>query len=431
MNSIIGTRRAGSERFRLYLLISVITLFFPFLSYGQDYKLITGKIGDSSTGKPLPFASVLLLNTTISNITNADGIFTLKIPAALSLADSLEINYLGYKSKIVPLKEFVVKRLKTLYLEPSAINLQGITVRPEDALELFKAAFSRDRIKNNYPQKTCGLTGFYREIIKKGNQYMALNEAVLDISKVSYTAASFDNLAIYKGRGSQNKKVSDTLFLQLQGGPLSSMYLDVAKYNFVGTDLFSAPLYYNFWLGPGIYKDGKNIYTLYFDQKDSVSDVLFRGKLFIESESLAVIRAEFSMNVEDKPGAWKEFVKKKPGNLNIGVEYAKYVVNYKKYGSKWYYDYGRIDLKFNARYKGKWLKNRYTIVSELAVTDIENNAALKIEGQKRIRPRDIITSKVNDFTDENFWENYNIIEPDESIENIINKIIRQLKKRNR
>jgi hypothetical protein len=37
--------------------------------------------------------------------------------------------------------------------------------------------------------------------------------------------------------------------------------------------------------------------------------------------------------------------------------------------------------------------------------------------------------KRQDFTDENFWGSYNIIEPDESIENVISRIIRQLKKR--
>lgn len=260
---------------------------------------------------------------------------------------------------------------------------------------------------------------------------MSLSEAVLDISKASYSAAVNDHVAIYKGRGNQNKKGADTLFLQLQGGPLSAMYLDFAKYDFVGADILAAPQYYNFWLGPSVYKDGKNIYTLHFNQKDTIDDVLFRGKIYIESESLAIIRAEFSMNVENNPLAWKEFVKRKPDNLNLGVERADYVINYKQYGSKWYYDYGRIDLQFNGRYKGKWLGSKYTIVSELAVTDIENNAALKIEGQKRIKPKDILSSKVNDFTDENFWENYNIIEPDESIETIINRIIRQLKRRDR
>ena len=42
--------------------------------------------------------------------------------------------------------------------------------------------------------------------------------------------------------------------------------------------------------------------------------------------------------------------------------------------------------------------------------------------------KDILQKKVADFRDDSFWEDYNIIQPDEKIEKIINKIIRQLKK---
>lgn len=412
-----------------FLLISVIMYFFSAVGYGQEYKLITGKVEDLETKKPLSYASVSLINTTISNITNSDGVFTLKIPLNADNADSLNIRYIGYIGVNVAVTEFEGKKIKHVGLTPSVIALRGVTVRPEDAITLFNLAFLNENIKKNYPQKTCGLTGFYREIIKKGNQYVTLNEAVLDISKASYTDFSNDQLAIYKGRGNQNVKINDTLFLKLQGGPISTMYVDLVKNSFIGTDLLSAPMYYNFWMGPNVYKDGATIYTIQFNQKDSINETLFRGKIFIESESLAIVRAEFSMNVEDNPKAWREFVTKKPDNLKLGVDYANYVINYKKYNNKWYFDYARIDLKFNAKYKGKFLKNKYTIVSELAVTDIKNNIVPKLDTKKRIRPKDVMSSKVNDFTDNNFWENYNIIEPDESIENIISKIIKQLKKR--
>lgn len=413
----------------LLWLVSVVMLSVPFMGYGQDYKLITGKIEDAATGKPLPFASVTLVNSSISNVTNADGIFTLKIPLSIAKADSVHIKYIGYAGKSVHIQDFEGRKIRTVSLTPSVIALHGITVRPEDALILFNSVFSEEKLKQNYPDKNCGLTGFYREIIKKGNQYITLNEAILDISKAAYTGFSSDQVAIYKGRGNQNVRSGDTLFVKLQGGPVSTLYVDLAKYHFVGTDVLSAPMYYNFWLGPSVYKDGINIYTLQFNQKDTATGVLFRGKLFIENESLAIVRAEFSMNVEDHPQAWKEFIKRKPEDVKMDVEYANYVINYKQYGDKWYFDYARLDLRFNAKYKGKLLKNKYTIVSELAVTDINHQAALKLDPRRKIKQKDIMSSKVNDFTDENFWENYNIIEPDESIENIISKIIKQLKKR--
>ena len=106
-----------------------------------------------------------------------------------------------------------------------------------------------------------------------------------------------------------------------------------------------------------------------------------------------------------------------------------YVVNYKKFNDKWYYDYARFELGFSAKYKGKWVKNKYSIVSELAVTDFNNNLVSKPNSSSKLRYKDIMASKVQDFADSNFWGSYNIIEPDDAIENIINRIIRQLKLR--
>ena len=53
-----------------------------------------------------------------------------------------------------------------------------------------------------------------------------------------------------------------------------------------------------------------------------------------------------------------------------------------------------------------------------------------IDRDARVKFRDQMTEKVSAFTDENFWENYNVIEPDADIEAIIRKIVRQLKKHN-
>ena len=92
-------------------------------------------------------------------------------------------------------------------------------------------------------------------------------------------------------------------------------------------------------------------------------------------------------------------------------------------------DYARVDIRFNAKYQGKRLKSKYDIITELAITDINNEKAAKIPYSNRLRMKDILQKKVADFRDESFWEDYNIIQPDEKIENIISKIIRQLKKR--
>lgn len=398
------------------------------MAFAQELVIINGTIEDASSGYPLPYASVSLKNSSFSNVANADGVFSLKVPQD-NLKDSLLVSFLGYRNLTVPVSDFVGKRNKRVKLVPTTMDIRSITVRTDDAEELFKSAFSAKSIKYNYSVEPVGMSGFYREIIKKGsNRYLSLNEAVVDIMKQSYNNSFGDNIAIYKGRGNTNRNASDTLFLQLQGGPVTTLQMDIVKDPFIAVDRLAATDFYEFRLGPIVFMDDMNIYTIDFNQAPGVKDILFRGRIFVESQTLAIVRIEFEMNVEGRNDAWKSFVRKKPDDIQMGVDWARYQVNYKQHGEKWYMDYARIDLRFTAKYKGKWLKSKYDITTELAITDINNPSALKISSAERFKMKDILQKKVNDFQDEDFWENYNIIEPDEKIENIINRIIRQLKK---
>ena len=64
----------------------------------------------------------------------------------------------------------------------------------------------------------------------------------------------------------------------------------------------------------------------------------------------------------------------------------------------------------------------------MAVTD-HKNGEFKVESDERVRMRDILSNRVAAFTDEDFWEGYNVIEPDQSIDQAIRRIIRQLRRR--
>ena len=397
-----------------------------------DYVLLAGKASDFNTGRILKHASVSLLKSTVSNVTNDEGIFSIKIPMErYTRKDSLEVDYLGYSSLKICVLDFSQNRVKALRLKPIAVGLEAIYIHPNDPATLFHVVFSNEFIKKNYQTEPIGVLGFYRELIKRGNRYASMTEAVVDIHKASYISDfSFDNAAIYKGRGSRNVNISDTIVMKLQGGPLSSLYTDFMKYPFIGTDLLSADYYYDFEFGVPFNDNGRNIYVLDFKQKDSVTDVLYNGELLIDSKTLAVVRATFNRNVDLREDSWKYFIVKKPANSTLKIDNADYTVSYKAAGNgRLCLEYARIELNFSAKYQKRWLKSKYSIVSELAITDFNNPAARKIPTDRRIKMKDIVADKVADFTDPDYWGNYNIIQPDASIESILNKIVRQLKHR--
>ena len=415
----------GTSILLLALLVTAGNLF------AQGYTQISGKVEDANTAKPLHYASISLLKSSISNVSNAEGVFVLKIPTAhFNALDSVQVSFLGYNSVKICVSDFPAGREKVIRLSPTTISLSAIYIHPNDPLSLFNLVFSSTSIKKNYPNEPCGMLGFYRELIKRGNKYVSMNEAVLDIKKASYSNDfTSDNAAIYKGRGSENAGMQDTIIMKLQGGPLSAMYTDMMKYPFVGTDVLSAPDYYDFAFGNPVTENGRNVYVLKFNQKDSVKkECLYNGELFIDSETYAVLKAKFSMNVDLKEDSWRYFIKRKPSDASMKVEEASYEVNYKRVGGKMMFDYSRMELRFSIKYQHHWLKNKYSIVGELAITDTDNPAGLNLNPDRKIHMKDILSKRVNDFTDPDFWGSYNIIQPEENIQTIINKIVRQLKR---
>ena len=394
-----------------------------------DYLQIAGKVIDGAAGKPLHYASISLAGTNVSNVTNAEGVFILKVDARTHLSALVTISHLGYATTTLKISDFQGYTSEIplkITLLPVSFSLNPALIRVQDPEELVIAALYR--IKQNYPETHVGMTAFYRELIKKGSKkYLAMNEAIIDIDKAPYWNFQTDRAGIYKGRGSQNYDSTDTLFIKYQGGLTSILELDQAKNPFATVYISDIHRHYRFAMEPVDYLGDRLYYVVSFDQRPEIEDIGFRGRLYIDSESLAIGRVEMWMNVEGRQDAASIFVLKRPRNTYFDVRSAEYVINYKPYGEKWYYDYAKMELKFDTRRKHSLFRNHYTVMSEIAVTD-HKAVPTKIEADARVRFKDQMTEKVSAFTDDNFWENYNVIEPDSDIEAIIRKIVKQLKK---
>ena len=417
---------------RTVTLLIALLLALPLL-YAQenpDFKQIAGKVIDGSTGKPLHYASINLAGTGISNVTNAEGFFILKVGVNTPSSALVTISHLGYATASFRVSDFPTdpEKPKIISLPPISLTLDPALIRAQDPTELLLAALYR--IKKNYPDKHIGMTAFYRELVKKGNsKYLTMNEAILDIDKAPYSSFQNDRIGIYKGRGSQNYDSSDTLFIKYQGGIVSILEIDQAKNPFATIGVSEIPNYYDVAMEPAVYLDDRMYYVVSFNQKPELEDIYMRGKVFIDAESLAIGHVDIWMNVEGREDAVPIFILKQPRDMRFEVKSAEYIVNYKPVGDKWYYDYAKIELKFETRKKLSLFRNHYSVMSEIAITDHKDVPAV-IEKDARVRFKDQLTEKVSAFTDENFWENYNVIEPDTDIEAIIRRIVRQLKKHN-
>ncbi len=409
------------------LLLFISNTFFAICQEPEqeNFKEYTGEVVDSETGNPLIFVSLSIKDTNISTVTNSDGEFLLKIPMNLSNGVVM-VSYLGYQPKELPIASLDRKNNK-IRLEIAVINLAEVNINlPKNAYSLVKRVFKK-KAENNL-NKPVLMTAFYRETIKKRRRNVSLAEAIVNLYKQPYTSGKNDNIELYKTRKSTDYKRLDTIALKLQGGPYNPLYIDLMKYPeyIFGEDMIEN---YSFSFAPASNIDGRPVFVVKFKQRADVLTPLYYGKLFIDSNSLALISAIYNLNVEDKNLAAGLFVRKKPLNIRVYPTNATYRVDYREKDGKWYYSYGNVQLSFVVKRKRKWFNSKYSLSSEMAVTDWELNPANEKPGRKeRLKKTVIITDAISGFSDPDFWGAYNVIEPEKSIESAISKIQRQLKR---
>ena len=386
-----------------------------------EYK---GKIIDSEKRKPLIFADISVPTTNISTISNKEGKFSIKIPERLGIS-TLSISFLGYETTVVNLSQ-LEQKINIIVLHPTVTELAQISINaPKDARALVKLALKNRGEK--YIKTEATMTAFYRETIKKRKKNASLTEAVVKIYKQPYHTSRRDEIELVKSRKNTNYSRLDTIALKLQGGPFSALFSDIVKYpDYIFTkESFD---FYDFSFNTSTEINDRNVYVVNFKQQENSMVPLYKGNLYIDAETFAIISADYELNIENKAEATKLFLKKKPRNVDVETLTARYKVDYKLSDNKWYYSYSNLQLTFKVKWTKKLFSKTYTLDVEMAVTDWDNTLFEKVNSERKIKPSIILSDEASGFSDPKFWGKFNIIEPEKSIESAIRKISKQLSK---
>ena len=414
-------------------LFSKIIIGFVILGYFQitqslnaqdQFSQFKGVVQDLNSKKPLEFASIIINGTNISTITNTEGEFLLKVPNNI-LDKEITINYLGYLNKTIPLSSLTHKN-NIIKLEESIEKLPDVDLAIKDPILIIEKV--KNNRKKNYFNNRVIMKAFYRESIKKRRTYASLSEAVVDIYKQPFGSKTKDYVKLHKARKSTDYRKVDTLVIKLQGGPYNNLAVDMVKNKdlFFTDDVFDT---YNFTFDKVISMNNKTVYVLNFIQKSTVIEPHHQGKLYIDSQSYALIKAVYSLNLENLKKASKFFVKKKPAKADVTPIRTKYIVDYRVANGKWHFGYSRIELSFKINWDKKIFNSIYHLTIEMAITDWElNKENISLKNKEKLKPNVILNDKASGFSNPEFWGEYNVIEPDKSIENAIKKIQRKLNK---
>ena len=398
-------------------LFTIILLLLLSLSLGAQTDSLrlgfsaSGTVVDAYTGRPLESVHVSIPGRHQATVTNADGFFTLKSDREIPV---VEFSYLGFKT----LRQKAGADM-AIRLQRENLQLLESSIVSGDPQSIVKAAL--DRAWDTYCTQPELLECFYRETVRKRNRYTYVAEAVARLYKHSYDGSVYrDAAALEKSRLLVSQRKSDTLSVKTMGGPTQAITHDMVKNPAILFSKEDWPLY-EFRMEQPAYIGDRLQFVITLTPAYSADYALFKSKLYIDRELLTFTRIEASLDMSDRNKAIQALLVSKPLGLRFFPEEASIVLNYHLQDGKIRLEYFRSTMRFTCDWRKRLFRTRYTTVNELVVTDVRPEAQ-PIPRRERFSQRDYLNDKAREFLDPDFWKDYNIIEPTESLEHAIDRL---------
>lgn len=329
---------------------------------------VEGFVYDSETHEPIPYAHVSY--GSIHTVTNEDGAFSLSFLPVDSI--DLRVSFIGYETLRHPIT--ALGQSLQLLLKPAVMELQAVTVMTGEYI-IEKVL---ERLRTNYELGSQYLMCYYKERMRGNEELYYLAEGILDVYQPSHLSGRSPEISPIKTRKREFALLDEemTMVHGHAGDMLNSIVRRGGSFiqpkNFKDYDFeYTALSEYN----------GKEVFVLSFQPKTKKGSA--QGKIFVDSESYAIIKTEYYPRVTKK-GFWEE---------------VSWTEEFNKEGILW--NLSRVT------YNGKWIyegiEYRYEsllLVNESKPVKIPPALGLLLE------EKDIFFNAASDFT-ENFWEGYN------------------------
>ncbi len=379
----------------LYILCLLLLSFNIEIKAQQNYFTVKGRV-ISNENVLLNLVSVRV--GSIGTITNQKGEFALIFSRDRFTKDKLILSSIGFSTRYFSIDSLIKNNVKFLEisLSESATALHEVTVATGGRSIIQKAI---DKIPENYPNHLVGMTGFFRESNQDKQGYLFLSEGLLRIVTPSYERNSDNEVQILQYRKKVFERTDTTQFIRLGGGALLASKFDFVHQDFdfvQGKELKN----YQYKIVDIVSLKGRDVYVISFQPLNK--KVNFQGRLYIDYERFAFIKAEFSIARLDEK--------------RIGlIETTKFdvQVNYNDYEDKWYLN----NIWYRENVKLKKVEN--IIVLEYVTTEIDTADTRTIGYADKVQSRDIFMETNHPF-DDYFWKNFNHILQDDKLKQELN-----------
>ncbi|HKK81378.1 MAG TPA: carboxypeptidase-like regulatory domain-containing protein [Prolixibacteraceae bacterium] len=374
-----------------------------------DFFTVSGLVLDQSEQNPIAYCNVSFEGQAIGTITNMEGRFLLKIPRKLR-NDTLAFSSLGFETLYTPVRHFS-DTTRTVKLHNISYKIKTVDVFNYNPDFIFKKF--EENFEENYEHESAMLTAFYRELTKENDYYTNISEAVVNILKAPYNHHRDDAVKLVKGRkAAYSKPISDIRFT-LMGGPYYITKLDVVKNNesFLNAEFRE---FYSYKFDRVTLISNKPTAVVHFKPVYNLRDILFEGTLYFDTKTWALTRVEFEYTRAGLKEARNALIHKKPRHIKATPRELKYIVQYKQVNDKWYFRSARSMFEIRLKDRKKRERKDFVSSSEIMITKIEKGNIVHFDRKETFRSNEIFTEEIKKY-DQSFWENYNVIEPEEDL----------------
>lgn len=394
--------------------LSLLLWMFSLSALAQSASniIIEGRVTDAVTKEAVQYASVGILGSTIGTSTNADGYFTLRVPATFRSKEyALKISCVGYDNEVIKNPE---ARLD-VSMNQSKTMLKNVVVFDRDLSPegIVRRAFRN--VKRNYYTKPFVYQTFYRHYCKDDSVYGRLIEAAAEVYKrkgykvqqpfpgwkeevrVNQLRRSYDNTKVASGHvpiALYSIMAADPVAYQTKSSASMLTMLSPQNVSNLRTNLKG----YAFTLDGITEYDGEQVYVIQYQWKrDSTllsTGIPWRnsqeGTLYIGTKDYAIVKAEHSRISQ--------------------IDTLQSFAIYKKVNGK-YFLYHSMKEGKTLQMRGNFMHNHHL---ELITTDIITKGFKPFKGREP--GREELFSIEYDST---FWDTYNVLKATPLEESIV------------
>ena len=371
---------------------------------------ISGIITDAESKEPLAFATVSIKNKGKGMVSNANGVFGLKIEREF-LTDTISVSYLGFLRREIPVEQAVGNNFNISMIR-EFISIPEIIIRTHVPQEIIRK--SVNAISKNYGNTPAMLTGFYREGVMKKDELQVYSEAIVHIYKSSYSGSLLnDQIKIFRSRKIENTSINDTLAIRLKAGLNTSLELDGIRNNF---DFMLSENFqdYSYRMTDIITTDDYAAYVIDFEQRENIDLPLFRGTMYISTHDYALLHADFELNPKYVHKMKESFVTSSSRGFETWPVTVKYSVSYRKLNGRYFLNHVRGNLVFLSKRRKKLFNSQFNVFFELAISGIKTENVTRFE-REELAPVHSVFSKTITSYDYLFWGDQDFLKPEENL----------------